>query len=83
MKEKPTKEPDSPEKRGSRRVFAEMASRGVLTYIGTGSVDGTRGDHFSLCPPFVINEEQIDVIVRSTDEAASSGGKNPLKEEKG
>jgi hypothetical protein len=51
-----------------------MASRGVLTYIGTGSVH-TRGIHFTLCTSFVINEEQIDMIIRSIEEAASSVGR--------
>jgi len=69
VENKDTKEPYPPEKVVSKRIFAEMASRGVLPYIGTGSVDGTRGDHFTLCPPFVITEEQIDAIVRSIEEA--------------
>ena len=65
VEDKATKAPFAPEKRVSRRMFDGMASRGVLPYIGTGSVDGTKGDHFTLCPPFVITEEQIDEIVES------------------
>jgi adenosylmethionine-8-amino-7-oxononanoate aminotransferase len=42
-----------------------MASRGVLPYIGTGTLDGTRGDHLTLCPPLIVTEEQIDEIVGS------------------
>jgi adenosylmethionine-8-amino-7-oxononanoate aminotransferase len=72
VKDKATKEPYPPEKRVSSRIFTEMASRGVLPYIGTGSVDGTRGDHFTLCPPFVITEEQIDAIIQSIEEAVKS-----------
>jgi adenosylmethionine-8-amino-7-oxononanoate aminotransferase len=72
VKNKATKDPYPPEKGVSRRMFTEMASRGVLPYIGTGSVDGTRGDHFILCPPFVITEEQIDTIIQSIEEATTS-----------
>jgi adenosylmethionine-8-amino-7-oxononanoate aminotransferase len=72
VKDKATKEPYPPEKGVSKRIFKEMASRGVLPYIGTGSVDGSKGDHFTLCPPFVINEEQIDMIIQSIEEAVKS-----------
>lgn len=72
VKDKETKEPFAPEEGISKRMFAEMSSRGVLPYIGTGSVDGTQGDHFILCPPLIITEEQIDAIVQSVEESATS-----------
>ena len=33
-----------------------------------GLRDGTRGDHFTLCPPLIITEEQIDQIIISIEE---------------
>lgn len=70
VRDKETKEPFAPEKHVARRMFEGMASRGVLPYDGTGTVDGTRGDHLEICPPFVITEEQIDQIVKSIEETA-------------
>lgn len=70
VKDKSTKAPFPREKHISRRMFKGMASRGVLPYIGTGTADGTLGDHFVLCPPFIITEEQIDEIIDSIDKTA-------------
>jgi len=72
VRDRETREPFAPEKRVSRRMFDEMASCGVLPYIGTGTVDGTRGDHLVICPPFIVTEEQIDEIVGSIEESAKS-----------
>jgi len=70
VKDKKTKEPFDPEKKVAQRMFEGMASRGVLPYISTGTLDGTRGDHFVICPPLIITEEQIDQIVKSIEETA-------------
>ncbi|MCW4049702.1 MAG: aminotransferase class III-fold pyridoxal phosphate-dependent enzyme [Candidatus Bathyarchaeota archaeon] len=70
VKDKSTKAPFPREKQVSHRMFKGMASRGVLPYIGTGTADGTLGDHFTLCPPFIITEEQIDEIIDSIDKTA-------------
>jgi adenosylmethionine-8-amino-7-oxononanoate aminotransferase len=78
VKVKKTKSPFSPEKQVSKRMFDGMASRGVLPYIGTGSVDGYIGDHFTLCPPFTITEEQIDMIVESIRSTAVEVSKKLL-----
>jgi len=51
-------------------MFEGMKTRGVIPYYGTGTADGTRGDHLVICPPFVIKEEQIDKIVESIRETA-------------
>ena len=58
-----TKEPFSPEVQFSRRVADLAFERGVILYPGSGSVDGVRGDHLLIAPPFVINEAEIDEMV--------------------
>jgi adenosylmethionine-8-amino-7-oxononanoate aminotransferase len=40
-------------------------------YYGTGLADGVAGDGILLGPPFVINEQQIDEVVRILREAIS------------
>jgi adenosylmethionine-8-amino-7-oxononanoate aminotransferase len=39
-----------------------MLEKGVLVYPGQGCVDGTRGDHILLAPPFIITPEECQVI---------------------
>jgi adenosylmethionine-8-amino-7-oxononanoate aminotransferase len=58
-----TKEPFPPEIQFNRRVGDLAFERGVIFYPGAGSVDGVRGDHLLIAPPFVINEEQLDEMV--------------------
>jgi adenosylmethionine-8-amino-7-oxononanoate aminotransferase len=45
------------------RLCERCMERGVLFYPGHGSVDGKRGDHLMVTPPYVVSEAQIDEIV--------------------
>jgi hypothetical protein len=47
------------------RVCARCMEKGVLFYPGHGSVDGERGDHLMVAPPYIVTEEQIEVIVET------------------
>lgn len=47
----------------SARVKADAFARGLLIYPGSGTVDGVRGDHVLLAPPYIVSDAQIDVIV--------------------
>jgi len=58
-----TKAPFPPDVRFGRRVGDLAFERGVIVYPGHGSVDGVRGDHLLIAPPFVITEGEIDEIV--------------------
>jgi len=35
----------------------------ISLYPGSGGVDGVRGDHFIISPPYNINEKDVDYIV--------------------
>ena len=37
--------------------------RGVIFYPGSGSMDGVRGDHVLIAPPFVITEGEVNEVV--------------------
>ena len=41
---------------------AAMA-RGLMCYPMGGTLDGRRGDHVMLAPPFIIDESHIEAIV--------------------
>lgn len=44
------------------RVKAEAFERGMLVYPGAGTVDGVRGDHVLLAPPYNVTDSEIEVI---------------------
>lgn len=58
-----SKAPLDPGLRASARVKREAMKAGLLCYPMGGTIDGTRGDHILLAPPFIIEEPQLDEIV--------------------
>ncbi len=67
-----SREPLDPDRGFAWRVGEAAFHRGLLTYPGTGCVDGTRGDHLLLCPPLVISGEEIAFLVDRVREAVSA-----------
>ena len=67
-----TKEPFPPEARFADRVWARCLEAGVLLYPGHGCVDGVRGDHLMVAPPYIVTREQIDLIAGTLCEAIGS-----------
>jgi adenosylmethionine-8-amino-7-oxononanoate aminotransferase len=64
-----TKEPFDPSYRLHARIKHEAMARGLMIYPMGGTVDGTRGDHVVLAPPFIIDSAAIDTIVERLGEA--------------
>jgi adenosylmethionine-8-amino-7-oxononanoate aminotransferase len=64
-----TKEPFDPARKIHAKVKQEAMARGLMTYPMGGTVDGVRGDHILLAPPFIINGDAIDTIVERLGEA--------------
>lgn len=63
VKERETKTPFEPDLLLGAKLCDEAFRRGLILYPGSGSVDGIRGDHFMIGPPFTITESQIDELV--------------------
>jgi adenosylmethionine-8-amino-7-oxononanoate aminotransferase len=57
------------------KIYDAAFSRGVLTYPIQGCVDGTRGDHILLAPPFVISSEEIRFLADNLREAIQAVAK--------
>jgi adenosylmethionine-8-amino-7-oxononanoate aminotransferase len=64
-----SKEPFDPALKLHARVKREAMARGLMVYPMGGTVDGTRGDHVLLAPPFIVDEPVIDTIVERLGEA--------------
>ncbi|MDK2013796.1 MULTISPECIES: aminotransferase family protein [unclassified Deinococcus] len=51
------------------RVAAAAREEGLLTYPGSGAVDGVRGDHLLLGPPLSITADEVDLLLERLDRA--------------
>ncbi|MEP7200429.1 MAG: aspartate aminotransferase family protein [Chloroflexota bacterium] len=69
VKEQRTKETFPPAMRANAQLAAMCLRRGLVIYPGGGTSDGINGDHFLLCPPFTINESELDELFTMLDEA--------------
>lgn len=58
-----TKEPMDPAKAVNKKLKAAAFEAGLVCYPMGGTIDGQRGDHILLAPPFIITEDQIGELV--------------------
>ena len=63
VEDRMTKAPFDPARKLNARVKKAAMARGLMVYPMGGTIDGTRGDHVLLAPPFIVNASQIDEIV--------------------
>lgn len=47
----------------NQKIKAEALANGLGCYPGGGTVDGVRGDHVLLAPPYIASADEIDLIV--------------------
>ncbi len=64
-----TREPFPQEANFAERIRQAAFDEGVTTYPIQGCVDGERGDHILLAPPFIISSDEIREIGRALDRA--------------
>jgi adenosylmethionine-8-amino-7-oxononanoate aminotransferase len=73
-----SKAPFAPHLTLHARVKREAMARGLMVYPMGGTIDGASGDHVLLAPPFIVNQEQVDLIVErlgdALDAAVASSG---------
>jgi adenosylmethionine-8-amino-7-oxononanoate aminotransferase len=63
------KTPFDPKLKLNARVKREAMARGLMVYPSGGTIDGARGDHVLLAPPFIIDAAAIDTIVERLGDA--------------
>ncbi|TCZ58547.1 aspartate aminotransferase family protein [Roseicella aquatilis] len=66
------KTPFDPAHRLHARIKAEAFARGLACYPGGGTIDGQRGDHVLLAPPYIVRPVEIDLIVDRLGEAVDA-----------
>ncbi|MDH3228255.1 MAG: aspartate aminotransferase family protein [Alphaproteobacteria bacterium] len=60
-----TREPFDPARRLHAGIKAEAMQRGLICYPMGGTVDGRKGDHVLLAPPFIVEAKHVETIVDS------------------
>ena len=69
VKSKTTHEPFPRDENIAEKVRQACLEENVLTYPTQGCVDGLRGDHILLAPPFTISAEECALIARALQSA--------------
>jgi adenosylmethionine-8-amino-7-oxononanoate aminotransferase len=69
VKEKETRVPFPKEAGIAEKIRQAALEKNVLLYPGQGCVDGVRGDHVLLAPPFVIKPEECELIADALQHA--------------
>lgn len=63
VQDRDTKAPFDPSRKIHAKIKAEAFAAGLICYPMGGTIDGQRGDHVLLAPPFIITDDQIDELV--------------------
>jgi adenosylmethionine-8-amino-7-oxononanoate aminotransferase len=69
VKDKASREPFPPSQNIAERIRQAALEENVLTYPTQGCVDGLRGDHILLAPPFILKAEESALIARAIKSA--------------
>ena len=63
VQDRADKTPFDPARRLHARVKAAAMAEGLMVYPMGGTLDGQRGDHVLLAPPFIVSDDELDQIV--------------------
>jgi adenosylmethionine-8-amino-7-oxononanoate aminotransferase len=69
VRDRGSTEPFDPGHKLHVRIKQEAMARGLMVYPMGGTVDGARGDHVLLAPPFIVDTTAVDTIVERLGEA--------------
>jgi adenosylmethionine-8-amino-7-oxononanoate aminotransferase len=69
VRDRTGKTPFDPALRLAARIRAEAMAAGLLCYPMGGTIDGKQGDHVLLAPPFIVSDDELDLIVERLRQA--------------
>ena len=78
VSDRASKRPFDPALKVHARVKREAMARGLMVYPMGGTIDGVKGDHVLMAPPFIVQAAEVDAIVErlgSSLEAALAGAR--------
>lgn len=71
-----TKEPLDPALKIHGKIKAAAMDEGLMCYPMGGTIDGRRGDHVLIAPPFIVDESHIEEVVSKLGRAVDTALKN-------
>jgi adenosylmethionine-8-amino-7-oxononanoate aminotransferase len=77
VRDRATKEPFPLEWQVAKKIGAATLERGLVSYPGTGTVDGAMGDHLLYAPPLTITTKQVDDLIAILDESLTAVSADP------
>lgn len=69
VEDRETMAPFDPKRGVAKNLKKHAFEAGLICYPMAGTIDGARGDHMLLAPPFIIDDAQIDEVVSKIDTA--------------
>jgi hypothetical protein len=72
VEDRRAKRPFDPKLKMNARVKKEAMAAGLMCYPMGGTIDGARGDHVLLAPPFIVEEPQLDELVQKLERALAA-----------
>ena len=67
-----SKTPFDPSLKLNARVKSNAMARGLMCYPAGGTIDGKRGDHILIAPPFIVTPPDIEIIVERLGDAVDA-----------
>ncbi|MES2076195.1 MAG: aspartate aminotransferase family protein [Pseudomonadota bacterium] len=77
VRERAGKAPFAPALQLHARIKRQAMARGLMVYPMGGTVDGERGDHILLAPPFIVSQAELGEIVGRLGEALAAALAEP------
>ncbi|WP_417250375.1 aspartate aminotransferase family protein [Celeribacter sp.] len=72
VRDRDTKEPFDPSETIHKKIKAAAFEAGLICYPMGGTIDGRRGDHVLLAPPFIISDTELEELIDKLDSAIRS-----------
>ncbi|MEM1076379.1 MAG: aspartate aminotransferase family protein [Pseudomonadota bacterium] len=72
VEERGSKEPFDQSQGIAGKIKKAAFAEGLICYPMSGTIDGQRGDHILLAPPFIIEEAQVDELTDKLERAISA-----------
>ena len=72
VEDRSTKAPFDPARGVAAKIKKAAFAEGLICYPMSGTIDGRRGDHILLAPPFIIEDHQIDELTDKLERAIAA-----------
>ncbi|HBP42325.1 MAG: aspartate aminotransferase family protein [Vreelandella alkaliphila] len=67
-----TKTPFDPSRKIHAKIKRHAMARGLISYPMGGTIDGIHGDHILLAPPYIIEADEVDLIIERIADAINA-----------